>query len=50
MKKLLTYIVLSILVVAPFAQSQAQNRQRFDGGMMVHTLEFNTSCSLSHLL
>ncbi|MDO5316407.1 MAG: outer membrane beta-barrel protein [bacterium] len=37
MKKLLTYIVLSILVVAPFAQSLAQNRQRFDGGMMVHS-------------
>ena len=38
MKRPLIYIVLSfLLIIIPFTQNQAQNRQRFDGGMMVHT-------------
>lgn len=37
MKRPLKYIVLFLLIIIPFTQSQAQNRQRFDGGMMVHT-------------
>ena len=38
MKRLLKYIILSfLLIIIPFTQNQAQNRQRSDGGMMVHT-------------
>ena len=38
MKRPLIYIVLSfLLIIIPFTQNQAQNLQRFDGGMMVHT-------------
>ena len=37
MKRPLKYIVLFLLIIIPFTQNQAQNRQRFDGGMMVHT-------------
>lgn len=37
MKRLLKYIILFLLIIIPFTQNQAQNHQRFDGGMMVHT-------------
>ena len=38
MKRPLIYIVLSfLLIIFPFTHSQAQNLQRFDGGMMIHT-------------
>ena len=33
MKRPLKYIVLFLLIIIPFTQNQAQNRQRFDGGM-----------------
>lgn len=37
MKRLLTIITLSLLFIIPTIRSQAQSRQLFDGGMMVHT-------------